>query len=121
MTPVCCRWELCGPFINTCKRLLSTLITAEPKLIRTVADRKKHQMAKLARALRVNPDRKEGEAFDRELQEQRKQERIARREEQEQNRRRKREEWEAEDRSRAPASEKDGAAGSKDAGSVQPG
>ena len=35
------RWELCGPFINTCKRLLSTLITAEPKLIRTVADRKK--------------------------------------------------------------------------------
>ena len=35
------RWELCGPFINTCKRLLSSLITAEPKLIRTVADRKK--------------------------------------------------------------------------------
>ena len=41
MTPVCSRWELCGPFINTCKRLLSSLITAEPKLIRTVADRKK--------------------------------------------------------------------------------
>ena len=25
------RWELCGPFINTCKRLLSVLLTAEPR------------------------------------------------------------------------------------------
>ena len=41
MTMLRPRWELCGPFINTCKRLLSSLITAEPKLIRTVADRKK--------------------------------------------------------------------------------
>lgn len=35
------RWELCGPFINTCKRLLSVLLTAEPRLRRIVADRKK--------------------------------------------------------------------------------
>ena len=35
------RWELCGPFINTCKRLLSVLLTAEPRLRRIVADRKR--------------------------------------------------------------------------------
>ena len=27
------RWELCGPFINTCKRLLSVLLTAEPRWV----------------------------------------------------------------------------------------
>ena len=27
------RWELCGPFINTCKRLLSVLLTAEPRSV----------------------------------------------------------------------------------------
>lgn len=35
------RWELCGPFINTCKRLLSVLLTAEPRLKRIVSERKK--------------------------------------------------------------------------------
>ena len=40
-----------------------------------VADRKARQMANLARALRVNPDLKEGEAFDREAQEQKRRER----------------------------------------------
>ena len=45
-----------------------------------VANRKSRQMQNLAQALRVRPDLKEGEAFDRDLQEQRKRERIAQRE-----------------------------------------
>ena len=35
------RWELCGPWLNTCKRLLAALLTAEPRLLRTVQDRKR--------------------------------------------------------------------------------
>ena len=35
------RWEFCGPFINTCKRLLSVLLSADPNIRRLVAERKK--------------------------------------------------------------------------------
>ena len=45
-----------------------------------VADRKNRQMEVMAHALRVGEDHKEGEAFDRELQEQKKRERIELRE-----------------------------------------
>jgi hypothetical protein len=35
------RWEFCGPFISSCKRLLSVLLTAEPKVRRILSERKK--------------------------------------------------------------------------------
>ena len=35
------RWEFCGPFMSTCKRLLSVLISADPNIKRIVAHRKK--------------------------------------------------------------------------------
>ena len=31
--------ELCGPWVSTCKRLLSVLLSAEPRIRRLVADR----------------------------------------------------------------------------------
>ena len=31
------RWDFCGPFISSCKRLLSVLLTAEPRVRRLVA------------------------------------------------------------------------------------
>ena len=30
------RWDFCGPFISSCKRLLSVLLTAEPRVRRLV-------------------------------------------------------------------------------------
>ena len=33
--------EMCGPWVSTCKRLLSVLISAEPSLVRKVAERRK--------------------------------------------------------------------------------
>ncbi|QDZ23382.1 cwf21 domain-containing protein [Chloropicon primus] len=47
-----------------------------PQDTHAVADRKAKQMRNLARALRVDPELKEGQAFDRELQEQKKQEML---------------------------------------------
>lgn len=35
------RMELCGPWVSTCKRLLSVLISAEPRIKRVVFERKK--------------------------------------------------------------------------------
>ena len=35
------RWEFCGPFISSCKRLLSVLLAAEPRARRLLAERKK--------------------------------------------------------------------------------
>ncbi len=35
------RWEFCGPFISSCKRLLSVLLAAEPRLRRLVAERRR--------------------------------------------------------------------------------
>ena len=35
------RMELCGPWVSTCKRLLSVLLSAEPRVKRVVAERKK--------------------------------------------------------------------------------
>lgn len=35
------RWEFCGPFISSCKRLLSVLITTEPRVTKILAERKK--------------------------------------------------------------------------------
>ncbi|XP_023328547.1 uncharacterized protein LOC111701481 isoform X2 [Eurytemora carolleeae] len=35
------RWEFCGPFMNTCKRLLSVLISVDPNIRRIVGERKK--------------------------------------------------------------------------------
>ncbi len=35
------RWEMCGPWVSTCKRLLSVLLTAEPRMKRVVAERRK--------------------------------------------------------------------------------
>ena len=33
--------ELCGPWVSTCKRLLSVLLSAEPRIRRLVADRRR--------------------------------------------------------------------------------
>lgn len=38
------RWEFCGPFISSCKRLLSVLIAAEPRLKRLVTERRRALM-----------------------------------------------------------------------------
>lgn len=38
------RWEFCGPFISSCKRLLRVLMTAEPRLKRLVVERKRALM-----------------------------------------------------------------------------
>jgi hypothetical protein len=38
------RWEFCGPFISSCKRLLAVLLAAEPRLRRVVADRRRALM-----------------------------------------------------------------------------
>lgn len=38
------RWEFCGPFISSCKRLLQVLLSAEPRLKRLVSERKKALM-----------------------------------------------------------------------------
>ena len=35
------RWEMCGPWVSTCKRLLSVLLTTEPRMKRVVAERRK--------------------------------------------------------------------------------
>ena len=35
------RWEMCGPWVSTCKRLLSVLLTAQPRMKRVVAERRK--------------------------------------------------------------------------------
>ncbi len=35
------RWEMCGPWVSTCKRLLGVLLTAEPRMKRVVAERRK--------------------------------------------------------------------------------
>lgn len=35
------RWEMCGPWVSTCKRLLSVLLNSEPRMKRVVAERKK--------------------------------------------------------------------------------
>lgn len=35
------RWEFCGPFISSCKRLLSVLLSAEPRVRRILTERKK--------------------------------------------------------------------------------
>ena len=35
------RWEFCGPFISSCKRLLGVLLSAEPRLKRLVCERKR--------------------------------------------------------------------------------
>ena len=35
------RWDFCGPFISSCKRLLSVLLTAEPRVRRLLSERKK--------------------------------------------------------------------------------
>ena len=37
-------WEFCGPFISSCKRLLSVLLTVEPRLKRLVAERRRALM-----------------------------------------------------------------------------
>ncbi len=38
------RWEFCGPFISSCKRLLSVLLDAEPRARRVLYERKKSLM-----------------------------------------------------------------------------
>ncbi len=38
------RWEFCGPFISSCKRLLGVLLTAEPRLKRLVSERRRALM-----------------------------------------------------------------------------
>ena len=38
------KWEFCGPFISSCKRLLSVLLSAEPRLKRLVAERRRALM-----------------------------------------------------------------------------
>lgn len=38
------KWEFCGPFISSCKRLLKVLLSAEPRLRRLLADRKRALM-----------------------------------------------------------------------------
>jgi hypothetical protein len=38
------RWEFCGPFISSCKRLLSVLLAAEPRARRVLHERKKSLM-----------------------------------------------------------------------------
>lgn len=38
------RWEFCGPFISSCKRLLGVLLSAEPRLRRLVSERKRSLM-----------------------------------------------------------------------------
>merc|ERR1712048_441525 len=38
------RWEFCGPFISSCKRLLSVLLSAEPRARRVLHERKKALM-----------------------------------------------------------------------------
>lgn len=35
------RWEFCGPFISSCKRLLSVLLSSEPRVRRILSERKK--------------------------------------------------------------------------------
>ena len=35
------RWEMCGPWVSTCKRLLSVLLSADPRIKRLVAERRK--------------------------------------------------------------------------------
>ena len=35
------RMELCGPWVSTCKRLLAVLLSAEPRIRRLVADRRR--------------------------------------------------------------------------------
>ncbi len=35
------KWEFCGPFISSCKRLLKVLLSAEPRLRRLLAERKR--------------------------------------------------------------------------------
>ena len=35
------RWEMCGPWVSTCKRLLSVLLSADPRVKRLVAERRK--------------------------------------------------------------------------------
>ena len=35
------RMELCGPWVSTCKRLLSVLLSAEPRIRRLVSDRRR--------------------------------------------------------------------------------
>jgi len=35
------RWDFCGPFISSCKRLLSVLLSAEPRVRRLLTERKK--------------------------------------------------------------------------------
>ena len=38
------RWEFCGPFISSCKRLLTVLLAAEPRARRVLHERKKSLM-----------------------------------------------------------------------------
>ena len=38
------RWEFCGPFISSCKRLLKVLLAGEPRAKRVLAERKKSLM-----------------------------------------------------------------------------
>merc|ERR1712020_336566 len=38
------RWEFCGPFISSCKRLLTVLLAAEPRARRVLHERKKALM-----------------------------------------------------------------------------
>ena len=38
------RWEFCGPFISSCKRLLTVLLAAEPRARRLLSERKKALM-----------------------------------------------------------------------------
>ena len=38
------RWEFCGPFISSCKRLLKVLLAGEPRARRVLAERKKSLM-----------------------------------------------------------------------------
>ena len=35
------RWEMCGPWVSTCKRLLSVLLSADPRIKRIVSERRK--------------------------------------------------------------------------------
>ena len=35
------RWDFCGTFISSCKRLLSVLLSAEPKVRKILSERKK--------------------------------------------------------------------------------
>ena len=38
------KWEFCGPLISSCKRLLKVLLSAEPRLRRLLAERKRALM-----------------------------------------------------------------------------